>query len=406
MPDRQKFSHIIAGNCVNLENYSLSPVIKQKNTPAVQFEQRTEFMVYSAYRQEGNVMPKTEQARARELVKQYGQNPHAYLTLEEDKSLYFGKAADGVIAYGIVGGTMVICGDPIAAPGDFVCLLREFKDFCKKHARQCVFLGTTDCFLAQYSALGYHHVKYGEEARFRLADYQLAGGKMARIRADINHAKKAGRKTYEYRPKENRDPAIERGMQFVSDQWLQGKSGDELGFTTSRLALGNPTDQRYFYAVNTAGEIAAFHVFLPFAGMNGYIADITRRVPGTPGGVTEKINYDAFMTFRDEGIEWGSLGVAPLANVLDENEKHDINARVLNIIEKRCKGFYDFKALQLAKVRYSPTMWVPSYLVYSSKNLTPQMLYAIVKIQSPGGLMGHLRGFFHVKVKRKTGAIR
>ncbi|MDR2722168.1 MAG: hypothetical protein LBB54_00345, partial [Cellulomonadaceae bacterium] len=54
-----------------------------------------------------------EQARARELVLAYGQNPGSYLTLEDDKMLFFGHTVDGVIAYGIVGGVVVVNGDPI-----------------------------------------------------------------------------------------------------------------------------------------------------------------------------------------------------------------------------------------------------------------------------------------------------
>ena len=69
---------------------------------------------------------KKEHAHARELVKQYGQNPVSYLTLEDDKALYFGKDIPGVISYGVVGGTVVVCGDPICASDDFVSLLAEF----------------------------------------------------------------------------------------------------------------------------------------------------------------------------------------------------------------------------------------------------------------------------------------
>ena len=58
---------------------------------------------------------KTKQQRARELVKKYGQNSTSYLALEEDKNLFFGKDANGVIAYGVVGGTVVVLGDPICA---------------------------------------------------------------------------------------------------------------------------------------------------------------------------------------------------------------------------------------------------------------------------------------------------
>jgi len=337
---------------------------------------------------------KKEHAHARELVRQYGQNPVSYLTLEDDKALYFGKDVPGVIPYRVVGGTVVVCGDPICASDNFVSLLAEFKSFCTEAAYQCVFLGTTDVFLEQYSMLGYHHVKSGEEARFRLANYELAGGKMAKMRAQVNHANKAGLTTYEYRPNENRDAEIEKGIHTVSDQWLQGKKSGQLGFTLGGVGLENPMDRRYFYARDTEGEIVAFHVFVPFAGMNGYMADITRRTPDAPGGVTEKINYDAFMAFKEEGVEWGSLGLAPLANIYEEGENPDINLKFLHFIYEKCNRFYGFKSLHQAKEKYSPTMWVPGYFVYSTKNLTPQITYAIIKIQNPGGMKDYLRSFF------------
>ena len=40
------------------------------------------------------------------------------------------------------------------------------------------------------------------------------------------------------------------------------------------------------------------------------MADVTRHGTGAPSGVMETILYDAFQVFKDEGIEYGSLGVA------------------------------------------------------------------------------------------------
>lgn len=54
-------------------------------------------------------------------------------------------------------------------------------------------------------------------------------------------------------------------------------------------------------------------MFVPFLGKRGYMADVTRHGTGAPSGVMETILYDAFQIFKDEGIEYGSLGVAPLA---------------------------------------------------------------------------------------------
>jgi len=329
---------------------------------------------------------------ARELVKQHGQNHISYLTLENDKELYFGKHVPGVVAYGRVGKTILVCGDPIAAPADFVALLTEFQTFCERHADQCAFLGTSDVFLAHYTALGYRHVKFGEEARFHLADYQLSGGKMAKMRAQVNHANKAGLTTCEYKPLTGRDASIEEGLHKVSAQWLEGKKSGELGFTLGSVSLENPMDRRYFYAVDPIGDIVAFHVFTPFAGMNGYVADVTRRTSNAPGGVTEKINFDAFMTFKSEGMEWGSLGISPLANVLEADAKNSMDAKFLHLLYEKGNRFYGFKSLHLAKERTAPTVWVPGYLVYSTRHITPSLAYAMVKIQNPGGMRDFLHG--------------
>jgi len=331
------------------------------------------------------------------LVKQHGQNPASYLTLEDDKKLYFGRRVPGVIAYGQVGMTVVVCGDPIAAPEDFMELLVEFQAFCANRSSQCVFMGTTEDFLEQYTTLGYRHVKYGEEARFDLTEYQLAGGRMAKMRAQVNHANKAGLITCEYRPQQMKDTEIEGHLHRISKQWLQEKKSGQLGFTIGSVGLENPLDRRYFYAKDAEGNIVAFHVFIPFAGKNGYMADITRRMPGAPSGVTEKINFDAFMTFREEGIAWGSLGLAPLSNVLESHEKNSIDAKFLNLIYEKCSRFYGFKSLHLAKERAVPTLWMPGYLVYSTRHITPSIAYAMIKIQNTGGVKDYLQGFVRGK---------
>ena len=39
---------------------------------------------------------KADKEHARDLIKKYGQNPSAYLTLEEDKLYYFGKTIEEI----------------------------------------------------------------------------------------------------------------------------------------------------------------------------------------------------------------------------------------------------------------------------------------------------------------------
>lgn len=336
-----------------------------------------------------------EKEQARQLVNQYGQNPGSYLTLENDKTLFFGKLVPGVVAYGTVGDVIIVNGDPICRPEDFPVLLAELKEFCRANAYQLILLGTTSAFLTEYTSAGFHHVKCGEEARFDLPSITLAGGKAAKLRANVNHANKAGLITCEYKPQQQRDAKIEQELSEVTRIWLSGKKSSELSFTVGGPSLSDPLDRRYFYARDPQGKVVAFVVFLPFAGQNGYMADVTRRLPDAPGGAIEKLVYDAFEIFKEEGKLLGSMGLAPLSNVREEGTKDTVTAKLLDMIYEKFNHFYGFKDLRLAKEKYNPTYWEPGYFVYFSPSITPQMAYGIIRIQNSKGILDYIRGFFH-----------
>ncbi|MDR0283762.1 MAG: DUF2156 domain-containing protein [Propionibacteriaceae bacterium] len=326
-----------------------------------------------------------ELKRARELVKKYGQNPASYLELEADKTLYFSSQVEGVLAYGIVDNCVVVHCDPVCAPEHFLIFLAEFDGWCRENDYRYLFLSTTDVFLPEYEKLGFEHVKCGEEARIRLAEYTLKGGRFAKLRAEINHATKAGVVVGEYRPLDTRDPGIERAIAHVSDDWLAGKKSGRLVFAVGGVNLDNPLDRRYFYAA-VDGKIVAFNVFLPFGAGEGYMTDVTRRTHDAPSGVSEKITYEAFQQFASEGCVWGSMGVSPLANVEDGDNANPTIAKVLELVYERGSRFYGFKSLHQVKERYAPTAWLPAYFVYSPKSITVDMAVAIIQLQNSSGL--------------------
>lgn len=325
---------------------------------------------------------------ARTLLNLYSQNPCSYLALEDDKCLYFGRCVDGVIPYGTVGDTIVVNGDPVCKDEDFPALLREFEAFCQNSAHHIFFLGLTDYYLSEYEKEGFGLVKSGEEARFKLSDYDIAGKKGAKMRMNINHATKAGVTVHEYKVLEQRDPFLDREFDRITNEWLDGKKSGMLQFTMGTVGLDAPMDKRYFYALNADGKMVAFIVFVPFLGKNGYMADVTRHGKDAPSGVMETIIYQAFQVFKEEGIGYGSLGVAPLAG-LDAKSKNPME-RLLQFIYDHLNDCYGYRDLYRAKKKYSPTEWVPSYYAYLPKYPTPSMLYAAVEIQNPHGIRGYI----------------
>lgn len=336
--------------------------------------------------------------KARQLVKKYGQNCNSYLVLEKDKSLFWGKSVEGVIAYGVVKDTLVVLGDPVCAPEDFLGFLAEIKNFCEKNAYSLLFLNTTGMYLEQYKKLGLGATKCGVEPRFYLPEYSLAGGKAAKVRLNINHATKAGISIKEYDPRKSRNTALEKAITEVSQEWFAMKKSGELVFTMGAIGFDNPMDRRYFYAVNPENEVEGFIVFVPFHGMSGYMADVTRHRKNATRGVMEKILYEAMMTFQEEGVEWVSLAVAPLARLEEEPE---VTEKLFNTIFEKMNSVYGFKALYQTKLKYNPTDWEQSYYVYYPAIFTPSMAYSIIKIQNPLGLKDYIRSFFRNSHKKQ-----
>lgn len=337
--------------------------------------------------------------RVRELVKQYGDNCSSYLALEKDKQYLFGRTVEGVIAYGMVRDTLVVLGEPICASENLLPFLSEIKAYCEKNAYSLLFLSVTSPMLDQYRKMGMGTVKCGEEPRFYLPRYSIAGKEGSKIRLNINHATREGLRVLEYRPNEHRDLAVESEIIRISQEWFSMKKSGELVFTMGTIGFDNPMDRRYFYAVDPQGEIAGFIVFLPFMHMTGYVADVTRYRKTSPRGTVEKLFYEACMTFRSEGIEWASLAPAPLARLGKET---DAAAKLLNTIYEKMNDIYGFKALYQAKLKYNPTSWEPSYYVYDPPRLTPSVAYSIIRIQNPLGIEDYAKAFLRGRRAKRT----
>lgn len=328
---------------------------------------------------------KHDRERVQNLVMSHGQNPLAYLSLERDKKYFFGKQVEGVCSYQVAGNVFAVCGDMICDEKDGFIFLNEILSFCNQNGYNIIFLNTTGAFLELYKMADFGVVKYGEDACFKLSDYNLAGGRVAKVRAAINHANKAGIRVMEYKPKEARNLEIENQIIEITSEWLQNKGGDEMGFMVGGTGLDDPLDRRYFYAVDTDDRMLGFVVFLPYLSGKGYLADVTRRRNDAPQGVLEKIIYDAFMQLKDEGVVWGNMGLSPLYNVA-EADRVRIHEKLFNYVYENMNNSYHFKSLHHAKEKYAPTEWQPRYLAYSPKPFSPNFAYALLRVQLGKGL--------------------
>ena len=339
-----------------------------------------------------------DREKVRKLLKMYGDNPTSYVSVENDKKYYFGENIEGVIVYTITAGVAVCVGDPVCSNENMPLLITEFITYCKQNDLEICFCQTLENHISLYSQLGFGISKYGEEAMFDFKTYNLAGGKAAKIRNAINHASTLGIEVKEYSPKKRRDKLIEHQIIDISKEWLANKKSGELSFMLGTISLDNPMDRRYFMAFDNENKMMGFIVFSPFSGGRGYLADVTRRRNKAPIGVMEKITVEAFKKMKSEGVKYGSLGLAPLANVAADG---GVTGKLLEFIYEKFNSFYGFKNLHHYKKKYGPTTWEPRYLIYYSKILTPKIAYSIIKAQNAKGVsnfvLNQLKSIFQIK---------
>jgi phosphatidylglycerol lysyltransferase len=292
----------------------------------------------------------------------------------------------------------------ICSKEDGLLFLAELLSFSRANYYNLVLLNVTDYFIDLYSMAQFGVMKYGEDACFKLEEYNLKGGAVAKVRAAINHAIKAGITVYEYKPKLNYDATIELQIQGISQEWLKGKNMPEMEFMLGGIGLDEPRERRYFYAMDDKGIMLGFVVFLPYLMGKGYLADVTRRVTNAPQGVLEKIIYDAFMTMRDEGVSYGNMGLSPLYSASCDST-NTVSEKISRYIYENLNAAYDFKALHHAKEKYAPTHWESRYLVYYPKPMTFKYAYAIVKAQNPEKLstiiVSQIKEIFRTKDNKK-----
>lgn len=332
------------------------------------------------------IITKLDRDRVRNYLNQYGDNPISYVAIEEDKRYFFSSAVEGAIAYVIASGVAVCAGDPVCKEEDAPILLGEFETFCRRNDLDICFCQVTDRFLPVMKLLGFGILKYGEEAMFQLQSYSVAGGKAAKVRQAINNANRENIEVYEYKPLVAKDKELESSIMEVSREWLSIKKSSELSFMLGSVGLDNPMDRRYFVAIDNNHEVQGFVVFTPFMKQTGYYADVTRRRKNAPIGVMEKIIITAFDVMKAEGLQWGSLGLAPLANISETEGKKPLINTMLEYIYENLNNFYGFKTLHQYKKKYNPTSWEPRYLAYYPKALTPKIAYSIIKAQNPKGV--------------------
>jgi phosphatidylglycerol lysyltransferase len=327
-----------------------------------------------------------DRSSAQAVMQRYGAPPQGYFALMPGISHMFSPARDAVLGYRVVDGIAIVMRDPSGRAESIPALLGEFRRLCFRHDWLPCLLAATPRWLAGHKALGLQAMKIGEEALLDLPGLAFTGKRWQDVRTALSRLPREGYRAEWY------DLAIDpQGwrpeLKRISDAWLAGQHGGEMGFTlgTWELALRFAAEQRTLVLLDRANVPAAFMTFIPcYVPGGGWSLDLMRKAGTLPPGSMEFLLATAIQAFQTEGCALLSLSLAPLADITPDESSGtpEVIDRARQLVYERFGLTYNFKGLQAFKAKFSPR-WEARYLAYPGVAQLPRVLLALLRAHRP-----------------------
>ncbi len=316
-----------------------------------------------------------EHDRYQRLLSEYGGSADSGLAFIKNKRLFWyqeeglDKAA---FQFSTINNKAVVMGEPAGNPETFKNATRTFIEAAERLNYDLVFYSIgkdMTLFLHEY---GFEFMKVGENALVDLDSFHLKGNKYKPFRNALNRVQKEGF-TFEISPQPHSKVLLDE-LETISNKWLEKRQ-------EKRFSLGF-FDRDYFQEAplalvkNKEQEIVAFANIMP-NHQNGIVSiDLMRYdAKKIPNGVMDYLFLSLFIHFKEEGLAYFDLGMAPLWGVGQVKESF-LHERLAYLLYNFGTHFYSFEGLHQYKKKFTP-IWEERYVSVAKSSW---LLYAILGI--------------------------
>jgi phosphatidylglycerol lysyltransferase len=150
----------------------------------------------------------------------------------------------------------------------------------------------------------------------------------------------------------------------VSKSWLGGRDRRERGFALGYYDRGYMNRTRLHLLYGPDDRLVAFANEIASYDPNQATIDLMRHTQRTETGAMDYLQMRIIEQKYTEGIPEFSLGMAPLAGLMDE-ESRPIEQRFLHYIAAVGVGGFSYEGLRRYKNKFEPR-WEDRYMAYAS----------------------------------------
>ncbi len=344
---------------------------------------------------------RAEAERFQRLVRTHGDSSVAAFALADDTDYFFSPNGRAVVAYRFEADTLLAIGDPIGPVEEVPPLLEDFARYCAERDWQFAFFQARPEWLPHYRRRGWRALHIGEDPVLWTDRFSLEGSAVGDARRAVRKAEAGGLEVRHFAP--GSDPFLPGAhaellepMRTISSEWLRAHPGGEKGFCMGRFDPQRLPREWLAVAIHAAsGRLEGFVTWVPIWARRGWALDLMRRRLDSPPGTMELLIVRSVEAARARGDALLSLSLSALARVEEPGEGESAGAtpeadRAREFLMQHLARFYDFQGLFRWKKKFDPC-FEHRYLVYPAPLALPRVVLALVRAQSPGGLLSYLR---------------
>lgn len=323
--------------------------------------------------------------RARWIVHEHGEDSLSPFILRPDKRFEF--ADDAVVAYRLVGDTVVVSGDPVGPDSAAAEALRRLVRRAHESGLRVAAYGASQHHLHAVRAVGLRAIRVGEEAVVDPSTFTLEGRSVRKLRQSVHRVERRGWRITSHEGREI-DSGLEAAIDAVEAEWRAGRDR-LLGFAMSmgEFEVGIRPDDIYVLAWSPDQGL---HGVMRFLSHRGKLSlDTMRRVGETPNGLNEALLCHALQRARARGVREVSLNYAGLGHLVRDDAPGDrLLKALMRTLLAPLRGRFQMDRLVLFNQKFSPT-WRPRYLVYESRATLPRAVFRVLQAE---GYLAHREG--------------
>ncbi len=314
--------------------------------------------------------------RYRKLLETYGGQGDSALAFLGDKRLFwYQKEGEDRVAFqfAIRNNKCLVMGQPAGNQADVEEAIAYFIDEADRLDYDLIFYSIGQKMTLYLHEFGFEFMKVGENALVDLEKFTLKGNKYKPFRNALNRVEKDGF-SFEVLVSPH-GPELLAEVKAVSDIWLDGRS--EKGFSLGYFDQAYLQEAALAVVRNQEGKLVAFANVMPNYQENIASIDMMRYdKEAIPNGVMDYLFISLFVYFRDQGIGYFDLGMAPLSGV-GQVEESFIQERLAYLVYHFGSHFYSFEGLYRYKEKFTP-LWDQRYISYSRTSWIGYVLMTLV----------------------------